>query len=42
MIKKVGDILLDVIQSFGDDGGFGLEEVIGFICSFEFVREGNE
>lgn len=42
IINKVSDVLLDVIQSFGDGSGFMLEEVVGFKCSFEFVREGNE
>lgn len=42
MIKKAGDILLDVTQSPGDDGGLGLEEVTGLTCSFESAREGNE
>uniref|UniRef100_A0A9L0SKB8 vesicle-fusing ATPase n=1 Tax=Equus caballus TaxID=9796 RepID=A0A9L0SKB8_HORSE len=42
MIKKAGDILLDVTQSPGDDGGLGLEEATGLTCSFESAREGNE
>uniref|UniRef100_A0A9L0JY35 vesicle-fusing ATPase n=1 Tax=Equus asinus TaxID=9793 RepID=A0A9L0JY35_EQUAS len=42
MIKKAGDILLDVTQSPRDDGGLGLEEVTGLTCSFESAREGNE
>ncbi|XP_004426573.1 PREDICTED: spermatogenesis-associated protein 5 [Ceratotherium simum simum] len=42
MINKAGDILSDVTQSPGDDGGLGLEEVTGLTCSFESAREGSE
>ncbi|XP_037686527.1 ATPase family protein 2 homolog isoform X2 [Choloepus didactylus] len=41
-VNKAVDILLDVTPSPGEGSRLGLEEVMGFKCSFEPAREGNE
>nr|XP_012639627.1 spermatogenesis-associated protein 5 isoform X1 [Microcebus murinus] len=42
LIKKAGDVSLDVTQSPRDGSGLGLEEVTGLKCSFESARKGNK